>query len=93
MLHEALGGSGRPAGVLATHPCRGGLVVEWDPEVTPVRLIAGLIDVELARVHSGRVTELLSPLAASTAAMIAASGLQAPQIEPYRILEERIERG
>jgi hypothetical protein len=91
-LLEALGGPGRPAGVLACRPCAGGAVVEWDPIVTGVELIMALVGVELARFASGRTAEVLSPLPPSLVAKIAADGLQAPQIEPKRILELRIDR-
>ena len=91
-LLDALGGRGRPAGVLACIPCAAGAIVEWDPDLTETQVIVGLIDVELERLRSGRITELLSPLPPSLAATIAARGLQAPQIEPRRILELRIDR-
>jgi len=89
-LREALAGPGRPAGLLASYPCEGGVAIEWDPSVTPARVIFGLIDVELERFASGRVAEMLAPLPASTAASIAASGLQAPEIAARRILELRL---
>jgi hypothetical protein len=91
-VRKALAGPGGPAGVLATHSCEGGVVVEWDPAVTPAPLVLGLADVELARFNSGRVAELLSPLPPSTAVAIAATGLQAPEIEARRVLELRLER-
>lgn len=89
---EALGGAGRPAGVLACRPCPGGAVVEWDPDLTEARVILGIVDVELRRFASARVAELLSPLPPFLVARLAASGLRAPQIEPQRILELRIDR-
>jgi hypothetical protein len=91
-LREALGGHGRPQGVLACRPCSGGIVVEWDPERTRASVILGLIDVELRRFGSGRVAEVLSPLPAPLVAKVAAEGLEAPEIEPRRILELRIDR-
>jgi hypothetical protein len=89
-LLEALGGAGRPAGILACGARGDALVVEWDPAVTSARLIVELIDLELARFHSGCAAELLSPLPPSLAASIAADGLQAPQIGPKRVLELRV---
>jgi len=89
-LLEALGGPGRPAGVLTCSPCPGGVVIEWDPAVTSVTLIVTLADVELGRLHSGRTAEVLAPLPPEVVAKIAADGLQAPQIEPARVLELRI---
>jgi len=91
-LLEALGGPGRPQGVLACRLCAGGLVVEWDPERTSARVVFGIIDAELGRFGGGRTTEVLSPLPPPLVAKIAAEGLQAPQIEPSRILELRIDR-
>ena len=89
---EALGGAGRPAGVLACRPVPGGAVVEWDPDVTEAGVILGIVDVELRRFAAGRVAELLSPLPPFLVARLAATGLRAPQIEPQRILELRIDR-
>jgi len=89
---EALGGAGRPAGILACRPCPGGAVVEWDPGVTQAGVVLAIADVELRRFASARVAELLSPLPAGVAAKVAASGLRAPQIDAQRILELRIDR-
>lgn len=91
-LLEAFGGPGRPAGVLACRPCPGGVVVEWDLDLTPAAVILGIADVELQRFASSRVAELLSPLPPSVVAELAARGLRAPQIVPQRILELRIDR-
>jgi hypothetical protein len=87
-----LNGPGRPAGILACSPCPGGLVVEWDPARTGASVVLGLVDVELQRFGSGRVCELLAPLSPELAAKLAAEGLAAPEIEPKRILELRIDR-
>ena len=38
---EALGGAGRPAGILACRPCAGGAVVEWDPDITRAAVVLG----------------------------------------------------
>ena len=91
-LREALTGRGRPAGILASYACTGGVVVEWDPLVTKSPVVFGLVDVELRRFNSGRTAELLTPLPTEIVAAVAAAGLQAPQIEPRRILELGIER-
>lgn len=84
---DALGGLGKPAGVLACRSVAGAAVIEWDPNVSPVGLVLGLIDVELHRFAAGRTVDLLAPLPPSSVAKIAAEGLQAPQIEPSRVLE------
>jgi hypothetical protein len=91
-IHDAFAGAGRPAGILACHRCPGGVIVEWDPRVTRADVVLGLVDVELRRFASGRTAELLSPLPDSLVAQVAAEGLDAPQIEPNRILELGIER-
>ena len=88
---EALEGTGRPAGVLCCIVRAGMAIVEWDPAITEPGVIFKVIDLELARFRSGRVAELLSPLPPSIVAGIAASGLRAPEIEPGRILELRID--
>lgn len=91
-LLEAMGGPGRPAGVLACRPFPGGAVVEWDPDLTQAAVVLGIVDVELRRFGGARVAELLSPLPPPIVAKLAASGLRAPEIEPKRILELRIDR-
>jgi hypothetical protein len=91
-LCDALGGAGRPAGVLACQPCPGGAIVEWDPGLCGVEIVTKLIDVELRRFRSGRRAELLSPLPPFAVAKIAAQGLRAPEIATDRILELLIER-
>jgi hypothetical protein len=88
---DALAGPGRPAGILDAYPSEGGVVVEWDPAATSPAVILGLIDLELKRFGSGRTAELLTPLPASVVSALAASGLQAPEIDPARILELRIQ--
>lgn len=87
---EALAGAGRPTGALSCIVRASAAIVEWDPAVTESGVIFELIDVELARFCSGRVTELLSPLPPAIVASIAATGLQAPALDPGRILELRI---
>jgi hypothetical protein len=91
-LLDALGGPGRPAGVLACRTCPGGVVIEWDPEISGLELVRGLVSVELRRYGSGWTTELLSPLPPALIATIAAQGLAAPEIAPKRVLEFLIGR-
>jgi hypothetical protein len=90
---DARGGPGRPAGVLACQPCDGAVILEWDPNLSAAEVVLGLVDVELQRFGSGRTAELLAPLPAALLAAVAAGGLQAPQIEPARILEVQIGNG
>jgi hypothetical protein len=91
-LLAALGGPGRPSGVLTCEPCDGGIVVEWDVRRSPAGVILGLIDVELRRFNSGRTAELLTPLPPEWIAKIGADGLQEPDMSLDRVLEELIER-
>jgi hypothetical protein len=91
-LLEALGGAGRPVGVLACDARADGAIVEWDPAVSDVRVVLGLIDLELARLRGGRIVEVLAPMPGALVAMVAAQGLEAPQISAQRVLEFRIDR-
>ncbi len=91
-LLDVLGGRGRPDGVVSCEPCDGGIVVEWDLQRTGAGVVLGTIDVELARFHSGRTAELLTPLAPGWIAKIAADGLQAAEMSSGQVLEDLIER-
>jgi hypothetical protein len=86
-LERALGGPGKPDGVLEVRPCDGGLVVTWDPSRSAVRLVIGVIDAELRRYNATRRTELLEPLPLERLTQIAAQELHAPEIAPDRVLE------
>jgi hypothetical protein len=91
-LLNALGGSGRPAGVLECALCGDGVVVEWDPERASAELIRTLVDVELRRFGATRTAELLSPLPEAVVARICAEGLSAPEVTPERILETLVDK-
>lgn len=86
-LYAALGGPGRPVGVLACWPCPQGAIIEWDPDSGGIEIVMRLLDVELRRFCSGRRAELLSPLTPRLTAKVAASGMSAPEITVDRILE------
>jgi hypothetical protein len=86
-LYAALGGPGRPVGILACWPCPQGAIIEWDPDSGGIEIIMRLVDVELRRFCSGRRAQLLSPLTPRLSAKIAASGMSAPEIAVDRILE------
>jgi hypothetical protein len=92
VLVDALGGPGRPSGVTDCALSGGAAIVEWDLERTPAALILDMIDAELDRFHSGRTTELLTPLSEDWLARIAAEGLACPDIAPDRILETLLAR-
>jgi hypothetical protein len=91
-VRDALGGSGRPSGIVGTSNCNGGVVVEWDPRRTAAAAVYDLVDVELRRFGGGRTVELLAPLPDEVIARIAAEGLQAPEIAPDRELETLVKR-
>lgn len=91
VLQEALAGRGRPAGILAWHPFPGGVVIEWDPDISRAELVLGLIDAELRRFASGRTAEVLAPLPKSALAKIASEGLQSPEIRLDRVLEALVD--
>jgi hypothetical protein len=86
-LIEVFNGPGRPSGMLGCAASGGAAVLEWDLERTPATLVLDLIDTELDRFHSGRRTELLTPLTEAWLAKIAADGLQCLEIASDRILE------
>ena len=87
VAYEALGGPGRPAGVLACRPCPQGVIIEWEPDCGGIDIVMKVVDVELRRFRSGRRAELLSPMTPGLSAKIAASGMSAPEIAEDRILE------
>ncbi len=91
ILENAFGAAGRPRGVLECRRVRTAIVIEFRPDLTDPRLLFALIDTELARFRSGRTTTLLTPLPPKAAAVIAASGVRAPELATDRILEVLLE--
>jgi len=91
VLQEALAGPGRPAGILACREFSGGVVVEWNPDVSRAEVVLGVMDAELRRFDSGRTAEVLSPLPKSTIAKVASEGLRAPEIRLDRVLEALVD--
>ncbi len=80
------------AGVLECTVLEKSIVVEFQPARAAPSLILNLADVELRRFHGYRKVTLLNPLPAEIIALIAASGLQAAEIGPDRILETLLEQ-
>jgi hypothetical protein len=83
------------AGVSGVVDCTVGadsMIVEFQPSRTTPSLIVHLADVELRRFHGYRKVTLLNPLTAEVLAKIAASGLQAAEVAPDRILETLLEQ-
>jgi hypothetical protein len=91
-LREALGGSGRPAGIRSCDACDGGIILEWYLTQTAAAVVLGSVDVELRRFNSGRTAELLTPLPAPWTAKIAADELREPELSEDRVLEELVAR-
>jgi hypothetical protein len=91
-LLDALGGPGRPSGILECAPCQDGLVVEWDPGRASATVIMTLVDVELQRFAATRTAELLTPLPETVVTQICAEGLAAPEMSPERILETLVDK-
>jgi hypothetical protein len=88
---DALGGPGRPAGVLTCESAEGGAIIEWDLDVTAYDVVLNLVDIEIDRFRARRVNVLLSPLPLEWWARIAAAGLHSPDITAQRVLEEQLE--
>jgi hypothetical protein len=91
-LIDVFNGPGRPSGMIGCAASGAAAVLEWDLDRTPATLVLDLIDTELDRFHSGRRTELLTPLTETWLANIAADGLQCPEIAPDRILETLVSK-
>ena len=91
-LAEALGGDGRPQGVIACERFADGLILEWDATLGSPLLIPQIVAVELRRWNGSHRAQLLAPLPERMLAALAAEGLRAPEIAPDRILETLLER-
>jgi hypothetical protein len=89
---DALGGAGRPSGILECSPREQAAVIEWDPQRAATVVVMGLVDVELQRFGASRTCELLAPLPEAVVARITAEGLCAPEVTPERILETLVHR-
>lgn len=92
LLADALGGAGRPSGIVGCETAGGAVLVEWDLDRTDLETIDALIDTELTRYRSGRINALLSPLPDAWLARLAAAALRAPDIQESRILEVQLQR-
>lgn len=92
LLEEALGGRGAPSAIRFLEVIGDAVVVEWSLDRMSEATFLALVDVELARLKTGRRTELLCPLPLEWWTRIAGCGLQAPEIAPGRVLEWLLER-
>lgn len=88
ILLEALGGAGRPAGILTCERTgEDGLRVCWDLAVTPASVVRSLLAAEVGRFGGSFTTRLLEPLDVESLAMVAADGLQCAEVSGDRILD------
>lgn len=86
-VFEALGGAGRPAGMIAVTQDGERIDVCFDDAVTPATLVEDLIDV------ARRFVPLPGPAAAlDERARIASRGLGDPDLGPSRVLEAYLPR-
>jgi len=93
LLESALRGPGAPVGVAAVRRFDEAIRIEFNARRTSLDVLSALIDVELRRFGSPvRRTTVLSDLPLDVQAFVAASGLQAPEIDRTRILESLVER-
>lgn len=90
-LFDALGGEGRPSGVVGCERRDDAVIVEWDLDRTPFETIEALIDAECGVFRAARVNALLTPLPLEWLTRLAAYGLKAPEITPGRVLEAQLE--
>ncbi|MBC5798573.1 MAG: hypothetical protein GIW94_01125 [Candidatus Eremiobacteraeota bacterium] len=84
-LGDALGGMGRPSGIVDLVPDGDALVVEFDTRTAP-SLVVALVDVELAAAP-GRTIEPLVPLDDATLAEFAGDVLGIAALDATRIIE------
>ncbi len=89
-LAAALGGDGRPAGVVSAEEVEAAVLVEFDPRLTPLSLVVDVIDAELAHAPGRRIVPLIA-LDDDVLAEFAAATLAEPAIDRTRILETYLE--
>lgn len=90
-LLDALGGAGRPLGVMAAFERAQNVVVEIAWQRTLPSFVLGIADRELRAMGATRRTRLLTALSDAAACAIAADGLATPDIAPSRVLEALLE--
>ncbi len=89
-LSHALGGDGRPAGIVGAAHDGDALIVEIEPRRTALALVVALIDVEL-RGAPARTIEPLVPLDDATLAAFVGDVLAVPELDTTRIIETHVE--
>ncbi|MDQ2907888.1 MAG: hypothetical protein M3R44_00885 [Candidatus Eremiobacteraeota bacterium] len=88
-LTDALGGPGRPAGIIDVTADDDALLVELDSRRTPLALVVALIDVELA-VQPGRTIEPLLGLDDENLAAFTSEFLGIGVLDASRIIETHV---
>ena len=89
-LLQALGGPGRPGGVVEARAGGDSLTLEVDESLSPLRVIVDLIDAELEGSPGRRIAPLFGLGDASLTAFAAAT-LHAPEIDVARLIETHTE--
>jgi len=89
-LLDALGGSGRFAGIVDAQPDGDAVIVELDPRKTPLAVVIAAIDIEL-RTAPGRTIEPLVLVDDATLAAFARDCLQEPKLDQARIIEPYVD--
>lgn len=89
-LSDALGGAGRPSGIIELVSDGDAVVVEFQPQRTPLHLVIALIDGELATAP-GRTIEPLVPFDDATLAAFAGGMLAIADLDASRIVETHTE--
>jgi hypothetical protein len=89
-LHRALGGPGRPAGIVDVRADGPALIVELETTRTPLALVVAAIDAELGS-SPGRTIEPLLPLDDATLTAFVATQLGEPALDVSRLVETHLE--
>lgn len=90
IVHDALAGPGRPAGVVDARLDDRALVVELDASRTPLALLVAVVDVALGGAPGRRIAPLL-PLDDATLSAFAGAVLGEPDLDPSRLIETHLE--
>lgn len=88
-LARALGGPGRPVGIVASATDGDALVIEADVRTTPLSSIVASVDAETGR--EGRRIEPLFPLSDAVLTELAGRELGLPDLDPSRLIETYLE--
>jgi hypothetical protein len=89
-LERALGGAGRPLGVVEARRAGSAFVVAVKPDVTSLGFLVALIETALAG-HSGGTIEPLLPFDDAALTELAGSLLAEPRLDAQRLIETHLE--